>query len=269
MRKVGLTIGAGDLDEVLDRLLPLVPQGVHDLPAGEDRLELAVYGGAPSRAELESAVGAALIEITESEVDDDPERRRLEAYARREPIGGRVVVRPDGAPRGAEGLLDLVIEGYGGAFGAGTHPTTEMCLELLLGLEPGGSFVDLGCGTGVLAIAAAKLGWGPVLALDHEEIAVEAARANALRNGVEVDVLQADLLEIPPPPAATLAANVPPKVHARLAERLPSEVRTVIASGVVDDHLREAAAAYGRAGLTLAARLERRSWTAALLVRGG
>ena len=269
MRKVGLTIGAGDLDEVLDRLLPLVPQGVHDLPAGDDRIELAVYGGGPPLAALESAVGAALVGIAESEVDDDPEQRRLEAYGRREPIGGRVVVRPDGAPRAGEGLLDLVIEGYGGVFGAGTHPTTEMCLELLLRLEPGGSFADLGCGTGVLAIAAAKLGWRPVLALDHEEMAVEAARANAWRNGVEVDVSQADLLEIPPPPAATLVANVPPKVHARLAERLPSEVRALIASGVVDEHLREAVAAYGRAGLALEARIERRSWTAALLVRDG
>jgi ribosomal protein L11 methyltransferase len=155
----------------------------------------------------------------------------------------------------------------GGAFGAGTHSTTEMCLELLVGLEPGGPFADLGCGTGVLAIAAAKLGWGPVLALDHEELAVEAARANARRNAVAVEVLLADLLEIEPPVAAALAANVPPKVHERLAERLPPEVRTVIASGVVDDGL--AVVAYRRAGLVLAQRVERRSWTAALLVRDG
>jgi ribosomal protein L11 methyltransferase len=267
MRKVALTISAGDFDKVLDRLLPLVPQGVHDLPAGDDRLELSIYGAGPPLAALESAVGSALITVTEAEVDDDSERRRLESYAGREPLGGRIVVRPEGAPPAGEGLLDIVIEGMGGAFGAGTHPTTEMCLELLVGLEPGGPFADLGCGTGVLAIAAAKLGWGPVLALDHEELAVEAARANARRNAVAVEVLLADLLEIEPPVAAALAANVPPKVHERLAERLPPEVRTVIASGVVDDGL--AVVAYRRAGLVLAQRVERRSWTAALLVRDG
>lgn len=267
MRKVALTIGAGDLDDVLDRVLPLVPQGVHELPADDDQLELAIYGDGPPPAELESAVGPALIAVTETEVDDDPERRRLQA--RREPIGGRVVVRPEGAPPAGEGLLDIVIEGSGGAFGAGTHPTTAMCLELLIALEPGGSFADLGCGTGVLAIAAAMLGWHPVLALDHEEVAVESARANAQRNAVEVDVLLADLLEIPPPPASALAANVPPKVHERLAARLPPEVSSVIASGVVDKDLSEAVAAYGRAGLSLAGRMERRSWTAALLVRDG
>ena len=70
-----------------------------------------------------------------------------------------MVVRPEGAPEAGPGLLDVVLRDEGGAFGAGTHPTTVMCLELLLGLVPGGPFADLGCGTGVLAIVAAKLGW--------------------------------------------------------------------------------------------------------------
>jgi ribosomal protein L11 methyltransferase len=269
MRKVALTISAGDADEVLDRLLPLVPQGVHDRPAGDGRLELAVYGDGPPLAELETAVGAALIAVSEAEVDDDPARRRLESYAARSPIGGRVVVRPEHAPPAAEGVLDVVIDGLGGAFGAGTHPTTAMCLELMLGLEPGGAFADLGCGTGVLAVVAAKLGWGPVLALDHEELAVEAAAANARRNAVDVEVLRADVLEIPPPPVGTLAANVPPKVHAHLAERLPAEVRTVIASGVDDGRLSDTVAAYARAGLAVEKRMERRSWGAVVLVRDG
>jgi ribosomal protein L11 methyltransferase len=264
MRKLTFTIAAGDLDGVLDRLLPLVPQGVHDLPLGGDELELAIYGDAPPRAEIEAAAGVA---VTESEADDDPVRRRLEASARRPPIAGLIVVRPEGAPHAAEGLLDVVIEGPGGAFGAGTHPTTSMCLELLLDLDPGGPFADLGCGTGVLAIVAAKLGWSPVIALDHEEIAVEAAKANAGRNGVELEAWDADLLEIPPPPVPTLAANVPPKVHEQLAGRLAPEVRTVIASGVVDDHLPGVVAGYERSGFALSRRMERRSWTAALLVR--
>ena len=267
MRHVALTIRAGDLDDVLDRLLPLVPQGVHELPAGEGRLELGVYGEGPGREALEAAAGPALLELRESEEDDDPERRRLEAYARMPAIGGRVVVRPEAAPAAGPGLLDVVVEGPGGAFGAGTHPTTVMCLELLLGLEPGGAFADLGCGTGVLAIVAAKLGWSPTLALDHEETAVEAARANVRRNGVEVEVMAADLLQIPPPPAPTLAANVMVELHGRIAERLAPETTRVIVSGVVDEHLPRVAEAYGRAGLSVAAQAVTRSWAAALLVR--
>ena len=76
----------------------------------------------------------------------------------------------------------------GQAFGTGAHATTRLCLELLLALEPAGPLVDLGCGSGVLAIAAAKLGWAPVLGVDHDPLAVEATRENARVNGVDVDV---------------------------------------------------------------------------------
>lgn len=269
MRHVALTIRAGDLDDVLDRLLPLVPQGVHELPAEEGRLELGVYGDDPAREAIEAAAGAALVAIRESDADDDPARRRLEASGRRPPIGGRVVVRPEGAPPADPGMLDVVVEAEHGAFGAGTHPTTVMCLELLLALEPGGAFADLGCGTGVLAIVAVKLGWAPAVALDHEQSAVESAQANAARNGVDVDVVRADLLAIPPPPARTLVANVPVGVHEAVAGRLAPETRSVIVSGIVDDDLEAVAGAYGRAGLAVAGQAVRRGWAAALLVRGG
>ena len=130
MRHVALTIREADLDEVLDRLLPIVPQGVHRAPPVDGRLELGVYGDAPPRAELEAAAGAALLARRRGRG-----RRRPGASAgwprigRRPPIGGRIVVRPEGAPPAAEGLLDVVIDDTGGAFGAGTHPTTVMCLE--------------------------------------------------------------------------------------------------------------------------------------------
>ena len=267
MRHVALTIRAEELDAVLDRLLPIVPQGVHPNPAAGDRVGLDVYGDAPGRAELEAAAGDALLAVEEHEAPDDPAARRLAAYARRPPIGGRIAVRPEGTPAPAPGLLDIVIGESSVAFGAGTHPTTIMCLELLLTIEPGGPFADLGCGTGVLAIVAAKLGWAPLIALDHEPAAVAETDANARRNGVEIDALQADLLEIPPPPVPTLAANVPVAVHERLAQRLDPETRTVIVSGIVEEHVPRVAEAYGRAGLELAGSALLRSWAAALLVR--
>ena len=89
-----------------------------------------------------------------------------------------------------------MIESAAGAFGTGAHPTTRMCLELLLDMEPGGPFADLGCGAGVLAIAAARLGWAPVIAVDHEPQSVDATRRNAERNGAAVDALELDLLAV-------------------------------------------------------------------------
>ncbi len=87
-----------------------------------------------------------------------------------------------GARRRGGGLIDLVVD-PGQAFGTGAHATTRLCLELLLDVEPRGSLADLGCGSGVLALAAARLGFAPVVALDHEAAAVEATLENARANG--------------------------------------------------------------------------------------
>jgi ribosomal protein L11 methyltransferase len=158
-----------------------------------------------------------------------------------------------------------VIEAAAGAFGTGAHPTTRMCLELLLALEPGGAFADLGCGAGVLAIAAATLGWEPVLAVDHEPQSVAATRRNAERNGAAVDALELDLLAFAPPPAPTLAANVPPAVHAPLAAALAPAVVHVIASGFVESEYDAVVAGY--AGFVPRRRLGE-GWQAVLLERG-
>jgi ribosomal protein L11 methyltransferase len=76
----------------------------------------------------------------------------------------------------------------GRAFGTGAHATTRLCLELLQDSEPE-SLLDVGCGSGVLSIAAAKLGFGPVGAFDIDEVALETTAANASANGVDVDIL--------------------------------------------------------------------------------
>jgi ribosomal protein L11 methyltransferase len=83
------------------------------------------------------------------------------------------------------GTLAVVVD-PGRAFGTGAHPSTRLCLELLLG-EERGSFLDVGCGSGVLAIAAARLGFGPITAVDIDEAAVEVTRENAGVNGVELE----------------------------------------------------------------------------------
>jgi ribosomal protein L11 methyltransferase len=264
--RTALIVPAAAVEDVMDALVPLLPRGVHERAAGDGTVELAFYeqpGALPPREELEAAAGGHALRWEREEVPDDPlERRRR--FGRSWEIAGRLRVRSPADPPGDGTLPELVIESAAGAFGTGAHPTTRMCLQLLLEMEPGGPFADLGCGAGVLGIAAARLGWEPVLAVDHEPQSVAATRRNAERNGAAVDALELDLLAVAPPPAPTLAANVPPSVHAALAPRLAPAVIHVIASGFVEAERDEVVAAY--AGFEPRARLGD-GWQAVLLER--
>jgi ribosomal protein L11 methyltransferase len=98
---------------------------------------------------------------------------------------GRIWVGPPWEAPPADALAVVIDPGR--AFGTGAHATTRLCLELLQGVEPT-SLLDVGCGSGVLSVAAAKLGFAPVTAVDIDEVALEVTRANAAANDVEVDV---------------------------------------------------------------------------------
>jgi ribosomal protein L11 methyltransferase len=119
----------------------------------------------------------------------------------------------------------------GRAFGTGAHPTTRLCLELLLELERG-SVVDFGCGSGVLAIAAAKLGFGPVVAVDADTAAVEAARANAAANDVSMEVREADVFTGTVPRADVALANISLEAVERLGPHLRASA--LVASGYLE-----------------------------------
>jgi ribosomal protein L11 methyltransferase len=116
----------------------------------------------------------------------------------------------------------------GRAFGTGAHPTTRLTLELLQALDPG-SLLDIGCGSGVLSIAAAKLGFAPVVGIDLDEAAVEATHANAAVNGVEVTARRADALTEDLPETDVALANVQLDVVERLLPRL--RAKRVVTSG--------------------------------------
>lgn len=126
-----------------------------------------------------------------------------------------------------DGAAAVVVD-PGRAFGTGAHPTTRLCLELLLGVKPSG-LVDLGCGSGVLAVAAARLGFSPVIALDADEAAVAATRANAAANGVAVEARLADVLADPLPAVPVAVANIAREPVERAAERFAGHV--FVASG--------------------------------------
>ena len=113
----------------------------------------------------------------------------------------------------------------GRAFGTGAHATTRLCLELVQEVEPT-SLLDVGCGSGVLSVAAAKLGFGPVAAVDIDDVALETTRANAAANGVVVEV-GADLR-----PARLAVMNIALDVVERMLPQLPAE--RVITSGYLE-----------------------------------
>jgi ribosomal protein L11 methyltransferase len=254
---------------VLAELLELAPNGVEE-SSQDDLVEYAVYGAPgelPALPALEAAAGGALVEIVTEEISDD----WFDGWKRfHEPVlvADRVHVRPPWTDAlGREDVEEIVID-PGQAFGTGSHATTRMCLELLLELAPGGSFADLGCGSGVLAIAAAKLGWSPVRAVDFEVASVEAARANAAVNGVSVEVARADLRREPPPAAETVAANLLRPLLLELPDRMSSSPpRALVVSGLLRAEGDEAAEAFGPLGLRERARREDGDWAALLLAR--
>jgi ribosomal protein L11 methyltransferase len=131
----------------------------------------------------------------------------------------------------ASSHTETIVVDPGRAFGTGAHPTTRLTLELLQELEPG-SLLDIGCGSGVLSIAAAKLGFAPVLGIDVDEAAVEATAANARVNGVEVEARLLDGLRDELPQTDVALANVALDVVERLLPRLRS--RLVVTSGYLD-----------------------------------
>lgn len=274
MIRLALRVARANAEIALAELLALVPAGVEEVDRG-DSIEYAVYGAQrelPALPALRAAAGSACVDITTSEVADDW-ASRWRSFHEPATIGDRLHVRAPwhDPPDLADGLLDIAID-PGQAFGTGAHATTRLCLQALLDLEPGGALVDLGCGSGVLAIAAAKLGWGPILGVDHEREAVRAAQRNARANGVVLEVRHADLLHggAPVPSAPTVVANLmrPLLEHvARIGFAVHPPQRMVV-SGVLRVEADAISAAFERAhGLRERARGELDDWAALTLVR--
>jgi ribosomal protein L11 methyltransferase len=265
--RLGVRVRRADAERALAELLALAPGGVEEVDLG-DAVEYAVYGAPgelPDLPELRAAAGGALVDVRAEEVAEDW-AERWKAFHEPVEVGGRLVVRPPWAAASAGAPPLEVVVDPGQAFGTGGHPTTRLCLELLLDLEPRGAFLDLGCGSGVLAIAAARLGFAPVRALDAERASVEAARANAAANGVAVEVAQADVLRDPLPWAPTVAANILRPVLLALAARVPDPPpRALVLSGLLREEAGEVAAAYAARGLREAARRVEGDWAALLL----
>jgi ribosomal protein L11 methyltransferase len=208
-------------EEARALMLELFPEGFEERDAA-DGLELVAYTDAGGEERLWSAFGGVASEAVETGWQE-----RWRMFHRPARVGPLWIGPP--WERSA-GPLAVTID-PGRAFGTGAHPTTRLCLELLLELRPA-SLLDVGCGSGVLSLAAARLGFAPVFALDHDPAAVEAAKRNAEANGVTLDVRRADALSEELPAAAVTVANVTGELVRRLAPRLGSGF--LISSGYVE-----------------------------------
>jgi ribosomal protein L11 methyltransferase len=264
--RLAFRVPAEQAEIVLAALIELAPSGVEQVD-GAGVTEFALYGAPgelPSFPEGEADVGGVIVSVSGREVPDDW-AERWKRFHRPVLIAGRIYVRPPWEePAVRPGVAEIVID-PGQAFGTGTHPTTALCLELMLDLKARGSFADLGCGSGVLAIAAAKLGFGPVVAVDAEPQAIDATKRNARDNVATIDeVSLADLRNKPAPKAETVAANLMRPLLLRVAELWEGDPPpALILSGLLDHEADEVAAAF--APLREQRRLSRLGWTALLL----
>jgi ribosomal protein L11 methyltransferase len=191
-------------------MLALFAEGFEE-KAGSGWVELAAYTDSAGEARAR----AAFREVSASPVSPGwrDEWRRFHRPVRVGPLWiGPPWERPD------HGALAVVVD-PGRAFGTGAHPTTRLVLELLLAC-PRGSVLDLGCGSGVLGVAAARLGFAPVLSLDSDPVAVDAARVNAAANGVALEVRLADVLADELPPADVALTNIEIDPVEQVAKRL-------------------------------------------------
>jgi ribosomal protein L11 methyltransferase len=230
---------------------------------GSARFTVFVPAGDEARLEAWLAQsGVPVVGAAEVAVVPDDWAERWKEFHQAVTIGSLWVGPPWQLEEAPEHLKHVVIEPAQG-FGTGAHPTTRLVLTLLQE-QPRGSVLDLGCGSGVLAIAAALLGFGPVIAVDNDPVAVESALDNLERNDVpRFPVRVLDALQEPIPAADVVLANVLFEPLVRIAPKLRAP--RLILSGLLRSQAADCAVAYEREGYVLREQRDRDGWSALVL----
>jgi ribosomal protein L11 methyltransferase len=221
-----VTVPAARAEQARAVMLELFPEGFEELDGERGSLELAAYTNAAGEERIWHAFGGA---ASATDVDGDWEERWRQ-FHRPQRVGSLWIGPPWERPD--DDAIAVVID-PGRAFGTGGHATTRLCLQLLEA-ERRGSVLDVGCGSGVLSIAASKLGFAPVLALDFDPQAVEATERNATENAVEIDVRLGDLRDAELPEAELALANIAGEAVAALGPRLRAP-RAITSGYLVSD----------------------------------
>ena len=260
--RLGIRVRADRAELALADLLPVLHAGAEEREVGGD-VEYSTYAPAaelPRLDDIRALAGDALVDITSEPVPAGWERRWHE-YLRPVRVGS-VVVRPPWVDGDAG---DLVID-PGLFFGAGTHASTRLCLALLLDEpEPGGPLCDWGAGSGVLAVAAARRGYGPVTAVEVDPGALEVIRANAAANGVEVATKWLNLAATPAPWAPVVCANLTRELLLALPAVIERPPELIFCSGLLAGQVDEVAAAFAPHGLRERSRRTEGDWAAVAL----
>lgn len=204
--------------------------------------------------------------ITTSELQDEDWSDTWKQYFHTEKPGERVVIKPTWesyAPQADEVVIEL---DPGAAFGTGTHATTSMCIRQLEKLvEPGMTVFDVGTGSGILAIIAAKLGAGSVQAVDYDDAVLKIVQENLAQNNVQdvVSVDRSDLMQNVHGRAKLVIANIIADIIIRLFEQLDGHLEeggVLLASGIIEDRAEDVLAAAAAHGYAAAERMESRGW---------
>jgi ribosomal protein L11 methyltransferase len=197
--RVSVRARGDEVEPLRARLLELAPAGFEEVDRGA-AVELAVYVAAEDVDSLLTRLPQAVARSVQAGWED-----AWRAFHRPAVVGGLWLGPPWEQP--PDPSRAVVID-PGRAFGTGSHPTTRLCVELLASTTSRGSLLDVGCGSGVLAIAAARYGFAPVLAVDVDPVAVETTRANAAANGVVVEAAVVDAVTGSLPRADLAVVNV-------------------------------------------------------------
>jgi ribosomal protein L11 methyltransferase len=246
---VVLTVPINDVELAADALWQGGTSAVEERPGEVSGTVTLVADALPSSVQPGWTLDSA-------EVDDGLDAWRDHARAWQ---AGPFTVRPPWVPRDAAGGIDLVID-PGRAFGSGSHPTTRLTLAALPGVvEPRSSVLDVGCGSGVLAVAAALLGAATVDATDIDPAALTATAANAAANGVSVRVGE------PSGPYDVVVANILAVTLIELASLLSSSGDVIVLSGMLAAQADAVAAAF--ADHAEISRTDEDGWVALVLHR--